>query len=362
MKSVFQSVAAVLGLPALLAVVYFGFLASDVYVSEARFAVRSAEGGSVTPGLIAFLDTSGVAGGGQESQIVVDYAHSQDMLDRMQATLDLRAHYSADTIDVLSRLPDDATNEEFLEYFRDRTELLLDSASGVITLRARGFEPEFAQRVGELVIDLSEQLVNDMSARMEVDALATARDEVSRAAERVRAASTRLTAFRNTNDSLNPAAESSAVLGIVSGIETRLIETRTELNEKLAYMREDAPAIIALRNRLNALERERRLERGRLSGDEGQQLSGLIESYEPLALEQQIAQQQYTSALNSLELARLEAQRKKQYLVTFIEPALPDEAVEPRRLRRIVTVVLMSLLVYLIGGLMWSALKEHLGR
>jgi len=128
-------------------------------------------------------------------------------------------------------------------------------------------------------------------------------------------------------------------------------------------MRADSPVVVNLKNRINALERQLGIERGRLSGGtEGTALSGLIESYQPLILEQEIAQQQYASALSSLELARVEAQRKKQYLVTFIRPNLPDQALEPRRLNRILTVALFSFLIYLIGGLMWSALKDHIGR
>jgi len=87
----------------------------------------------------------------------------------------------------------------------------------------------------------------------------------------------------------------------------------------------------------------------------------LIESYQPLVLEQQIAQQQYASSLASFELARIEAQRKKQYMITFVDPNLPDAASEPRRIISIVTVFLFSFLAYLIGGLLWSALKDHMG-
>ena len=91
-------------------------------------------------------------------------------------------------------------------------------------------------------------------------------------------------------------------------------------------------------------------------------MNNLIESYQPLMLEQEMAQQQYASALTSLEVARVEAQRKKQYLITFIQPNLPDQAVEPRRFNEVLTVMLFSFLLYMIGGLMWSALKDHIGR
>lgn len=361
MRAIFKSIAIVVGIPSLLATIYFGFFASGIYVSESQFSIRSVNASPVSAGLAALLASP--MGGGSDSIVVSNYAHSQDMLSQVQEKLDFRAHYSNNKLDRLSRLDEHATEEETLKYFRKRVEIVRDSSSGTFTLRVRAYDAAMAQSLAELVINLSERLVNNLSIRLEEDALSTARSELQLATDKVRTASETLTSFRNTNASLNPAAESSALLGIVSGIETKLVEARATLSEKRAYMREDAAEIITLKNRINALQRQFRLEKGRVVGAEGGQgLGRLIENYQPLVLEQEIAQQHYASALTSLELARIEAQRQKQYLVTFVQPNLPDEAVEPRRITKILTVMVFSFLLYLIGGLMWSALKDHIGR
>lgn len=363
MNAIFRSVLTVVGVPTLLAIIYFGFIASDIYVSEARFAIKSAKGGSGGSGLEALVNTPIVSMGGKDVMVVTDYAESQDMMLKIQDQVDIRSHFSDPSIDILSRMSFDATHEEMLEKFRDHVRMMSDSQSDVITLTTRAYTPEKSQQIAQLVIELSEQLVNTMSTRMEEDALATARNEVARAEEKIKAASASVSSFRRSSSSLNPAAESSALLGIVSGLETRLIEARALLSEKLAFMRETSPDIISLKNKIDAISRQMALERGRLAGDESElEMGGLIEVYQPLILDQELARQQYASALNSLELARIEAQRKKQYLVTFIQPSLPDEAVEPHRINRILTVMIFSFLAYLLGGLMWSALKDHIGR
>lgn len=357
-----RTLALVVGIPTLLATLYFGGLASDIYVSEARFAIRSAKGGTGLSGLAAALASPVVSSGGQESMVVADYVHSADMLDQIQDALDIRQHYSHGTIDFLARLDSDATREELLAYFREHVDLVYDQTSGVVTVRTRAYEADMARQIARFIIDRSEVLVNEMSNRMEDDAIQTARAELDRAVENLRGASTGLTQFRNVNASLNPASESSALLQMVADLESKLIEARTELGEKSAYMREDSPEIVSLKNRISALTRQLGLEKGRVVGGGGQEMSALIEDYQPLALELEIAQQQYTSALASLELARREAQRKKQYLVTFITPNLPDEATEPRRLMKILEVMVFSLLTYAIGGLIWSATKDHIGK
>jgi capsular polysaccharide transport system permease protein len=363
MNAVIKTIAIVVGIPTLIASIYFGLIASDIYVSEARFAIRSAKSGGSSGGLAAILASPIASGGTQDTQVVADYVQSQDMLNKISERLDIRGHYSDTDIDVLARLDEDATREQALDYFSQQVNVLRDSGSDVVTLQVRAFNPETAQQITQQIIELSESLVNNMSNRIEEDALATARAEVDRAALKVQRASSELTSFRNTNASLNPAEESSALMGIVAGLEGRLIESRADLSEKEAFMKSDSPAIVSLRNRVNALSRQLRLEKGRLvGGEEGQQLSGLIEDYQPLALSRELAQLQYTSALSSLEIARLEAQRKKQYIVTFIAPSLPDEAVQPRRFMEVLTVMVFSFLLYLVGGLMWSALKDHVSK
>ncbi len=361
MNAMLRSLMVVVGIPTLVATIYFGLFASDIYVSESRFAIRSAKAGASVTGLAAILSSPMVGGGGQDTSVVADYTHSQDMLQRVLERLDIAKHYSGSDVDLLARLDKDATQEELLNYFKEHVLLQRDSASDVLTLKVRAFDPKVAQELAELVIELNESLVNTLSSRIEEDALQTARDEVARASAKVHEASAQMTAFQNDNASLNPAAESSAILGLVTGIETKLVEARAELSEKRAYMRDNSPEVVSIKNRINALSRQLRLEKGRVVGGEGQQMNNLIESFQPLVLDQEMAQQQYASALTSLEVARIEAQRKKQYLITFIQPNLPDQALEPKRFTEVLTVLLFSFLLYLIGGLMWSALKDHIG-
>ena len=362
MKSVLRSLAIVVGLPTLLAAIYFGLFASDIYVSESRFAIRSATSGGGGGGLAAILASPIANSGDQDTMVVADYVHSHDMLERITESVDLRAHYADPELDRLARLDAGATQEQLLTYFEKRVQLVHDSQSGVLTLTVQAFDPGVAQGLATRVIELSERLVNDLSTRIEADTLATAGAEVDRGAERVAETGAALTRFRRQNTLLNPTAESSALLGVVTGIETRLIEARALLGEKRGYLREDSSELIGLNNRIRALERQASIERGRLVGSGDDQMSGLLESYQPLEQRHQLAQQRYAAALGSLENARLEAQRQKQYLVTFIPPSLPDEAVEPHRLYGVLTVAVFALLIHLIGGLMWSALRDHIGR
>jgi capsular polysaccharide transport system permease protein len=359
--AVVRSLSLIVGVPTLFAMIYYGFFASDLYVSEARFAIRSHQSTPPTGELAWMLSGSSVGVSSIQDAIVVsDYIHSLEMLDQLQQ-LDLRAHYSSAKVDWLSRLGADASKEEFLAYFKNKVEVLRDETSNIVTLKTKAFSSIMAKQMAELIIRLSEDLVNRMSQRIEEDAISFARKELKRATEKVHGATQALTRFRNEHESIDPAEKTSAVLGIVTGIEQRLAEARAELSEARSYMQEESAAVKALKNRVVALKKQLDIEQKRLAGKQGERLSGLIEDYQPLVLEQELAREYYTSALASLENARLEAQRKQRYLVTFIPPTEPDEAIEPKRLWKILTVMIGALLVYVIGGLMWAALKEHVG-
>jgi capsular polysaccharide transport system permease protein len=280
------------------------------------------------------------------------------MLEQLDVRINLRFHYSSREIDWLARLEEDASEEDFLEYYRDM--IAVDAGSDITSLQIKAFDPETARETATTVIELSEQLVNRLSDRIITDTLRFARSEFALAEARVRQSSTAVTDFRKQTRLIDPTLETSAVLSIVTGLETRLAEARTELLEVESYMRPQSARIKVLRTRVAALAQQVENERHRLANESDTDLTRLLYGYEPLILEQKLAEQLYASALTSLEVARTEAQRKQRYLIPFVAPELPDEALEPERLWNVLTVFFGACLVYAIGGLVWSAINDHL--
>ena len=361
MKAILKTLGTIVGVPTLFAIIYYGFIASDMYVSEAKVAVRSAKSGLSTNGLTALLSSPVLSSGGQDSMVVMEYVSSLDIVEKLSERSDFIEHYTSDDIDYISRLKEDATRKETLDYYLERVNVHRDTISDVLTVKVRAFTPEMARNIASLIIELNEELVNTLSNRMEEDAIRSARAEVDRAASHLRKTALDINEFQQTNDSISPQDESLALFGRLSAIESRLSETRATLTETLAYMREDSADVVVLKNRINALERQLSLEKGRVTGDGEGGLGRIVGNYQPLLMEQEIAQQGYASSLASFEAARIDAQRKKQYLITFVAPSLPDASSEPRRMIKILTVMIYSLLGYLIFGLLWSALKDHMG-
>jgi len=61
-----------------------------------------------------------------------------------------------------------------------------------------------------------------------------------------------------------------------------------------------------------------------------------------------------------MEAARNEAQHQQLYLERIVQPNLPDIAIEPRRLRSVVIVLLLGLLAWGILSLLVASIREHM--
>lgn len=108
-------------LPSILAFVYYGFVASDRYVSEARFVIHTASKPSgVLGGLTALLQLAGLERSQDDAFAVRDYLISRDALRELNARLPLRPRYGVTDADFVARFPSifyGETDEALFRYF-----------------------------------------------------------------------------------------------------------------------------------------------------------------------------------------------------------------------------------------------------
>ena len=128
---------------------------------------------------------------------------------------------------------------------------------------------------------------------------------------------------------------------------------------KLQLLTKENPQIPVLKKRIQMLETEIELESARVAGG-GRSLASKAAEFQRLALEKEFADKQLASALASLEQARNEAQRQQLYLERIAQPSLPDAAMEPRRVRNILTTLVLGLVAWGVLTMIVAGIKEHL--
>ena len=151
-----------------LAVLYWGALASDRYVSEARIVMPRSEVGGAPSLDLGSLLTSSVGGGRSDQLLLRDYLMSMDMLNRLDKALDLRGHFSDRKRDILSRMwSRDVPQEWFYRHFLSRVGIDYDDYAGVLVIRAQAYDPKMAHAIDAMLVDEAERYaqIQDLKAR-----------------------------------------------------------------------------------------------------------------------------------------------------------------------------------------------------
>ena len=353
-----------LAVPTICAFLYFSFFASPMYISQASFAVRKAEGNApAVSGIAAAMLASSGGLAGTDPFIINDYIQSLDIVQDIDKELELIQHYTARNHDVFSRLWQKPTQDELLRYWRRVMVPQLSRDTGIISVEARAYSPEMAQKIAQAVLVRSEALVNAMNERLQNDAVELAHKEVKRAEERVKAAQRALKEFRNLHAMLDPKTTAGGLQDIVAKLEAEATALRTKIAETSAYMRDNTPVLKSLRQRLVAVESQLAREKQRVAGTSASEsnLNSLVAGYEELSMEAEFAQQQLVSAMSTLETARIQQATQSRYVVAYQQPTLPDESLYPRPLLFTLYTFLSLLIALGLLSLIWASIREHAG-
>lgn len=346
-------------LPTLLTALYMLAIASNQYISEAHFIVRSAQkqnGG----GLSAMLQSSGLSGIRDESSSVVDYIKSRDALREILPETQFRDVVNRPGADFLARFPSfyrGDSFEELFEHYSNIVTVVHDAATGINTLKVRAFVPEDAQRVAEALLRMSERLVNRMNERSLSDTVTLADREVKIAEARSAAAQKALTQYRVAVGMVDSSSTAKTSLELIGGLERELSAARTQYAQTKAGSPSN-PGLQNLKDRVVALEQQIESERGRLYGSDTAKVGAFAE-FERLTIEAEFAAKALVVANTMLETARLEALRKQLYLDRVVEPNSADLSRYPRRFLSIVAVFGTAFLVYGILWLVMANAREH---
>jgi capsular polysaccharide transport system permease protein len=348
-------------LPTIVTALYYGLFAADVYVSESRFVVKAPnQRSSQSSTLASLIQTTGLSGGQEQTNEILDYIRSRDAMAELSKRTALRARFMSSEADALSRYPMPFTAdrvENLFKYYRKMIDAQLDHDTGLAILRVKGFTPDDAYTLNARLLDLSETLVNRLNNRAQDKAIAEAERRVASAQVRLRTARIALGQYRNDQALLDPAAQGSGVLDI----SNRLIAEQAALRAQLQGIERLAPrnpAIPALRGRIAAIGTQIARQTGRAVGT-STGIASKLSGYENLAVEQEFATQLVTAANASLEQARTEAQKQQFYLERVVEPHRPDLALLPQRFINILIVFATCLCLYLIGWMLIVGILEH---
>lgn len=346
-------------IPTAISILYFGFLASDVYISESRFVVRSPDKPAQT-GLGVLFKGLGFSNAGDELAISREAVLSRDALRALEKNQAFSHAFQRPGISIFNRydpLGFATSFEDLYQYYLGKVDLEQNSSTSVATLKVKAYNPYDAQKFNAQLLAMAENTVNKLNIRGRQDLIRYSESEYEGAKDYARRTALALSQYRNQKQILDPEAQANTQLQMISKLQDELISSQSELR-LLQNLTPQNPRIPVLQQKADGLAGEIETQLAALAGGRNS-LATNSAQYQRLILESQFADKQLAASMAALEQARNEARRQQAYVERIVQPNLPDYPEEPRRLRGILTTFVLGLIAWGIARMLLAGLMEH---
>lgn len=344
-------------LASLIIIAYYSVIASPRYAVEAQFIVK--QSGNNEPQLMGLASLANTSSTTRDALIIKEFILSRDMLLELDQAIALKDHYQSSNWDWFSRLKEDASTEEFLEYFNDHISVTHDEMADIVYIEVQAFSREYALNLGQQVLRASEKFINNLGDKMAKEQMAYAQDEVSRLYQNLKEKQRQLLDFQNANQLFSPEKQGSALLSAISELQSSIIKQEARLKEMKAVMQESSSQVRSQRVLLDSLRQQLAEEKNKLTSEDNRSLNQVSARYEEIKLSIELATSLYQSALSSMEVVRSDAYKKLKHLLMVESPSEPQDDKYPRRIYSIFTWFAGLLLIYLLYKLIFAVVKEH---
>jgi capsular polysaccharide transport system permease protein len=252
-----------------------------------------------------------------------------------------------------------------VKYLHRMVSVNYDTSSQIITVAVQAFTPQDASRLAQEILALSNDLVNQVSAKSRQDTVRLAESELQRAEARLREQRDVLSTFRETEQDIDPAGSVATQQAMIGRLMGELTGAQTRMATLREYLSDDAPSVRVLASLISTLEDQVAAEKAKLGrGDaaigSGDTLTERVGTFEELSVDLEFTRRAYLSALVSVEGARLEADRQQRYLASFVSPSLPEQALYPKRVLNVFLAAILAFMLWGIAVMSVYIVREHM--
>lgn len=351
-------------IPMGLGTAYYVKYASDQYESIAHFTIEKS-GKLQSDPLGALTGLPGSVSSTRDALIIKDFIESREVIERTRDDFDIKKLYARSDKDWLSRLEEDASIEDIVEYWQNKVSVEFDSTSGIVELKVWAYEPEEAVTVINAVLKESEELVNNLSEKSRQDSLSFARRELKIAETNLKDARLAVRKFRDSEQALSPEKNAETKLNLVANLEADLAKAEAELRGLRVGLHDNSPKVKSASNKVFSLKRQVQKERARsirsTSSTDAKTMSAVISKHEELLTEQGFTEKSYEAALLNIEQARIDATQQHRYLTIIVQPKKPEEAISPNQPHDFIVLFIVCLLLWGVMSLIIASIKDHAG-
>lgn len=349
------------GIPTILAGIYFYTIATPMYATQSAFIIQQSESPSAAGGGLGGLLSGTSLATSQDSIAVQDYLTSRDAMLRLDADAGFKDHFSSDAIDPLQRLPKNPTNEQAYKVFLDRVTIGYDPTEGLLRMEVVAADPETSQKFSDHLIKYAEEQVDQLTQRLREDQMKGARESLEDTEAKMIAAQEKIVQLQEQLGIISPDAETSSIMTQVSTFETQLQQKKLQLQQLLDNDRPNQARVEGTQGDIRRLEALIAGLRAQLTqANEGaDSLARITAELRMAEVDLATRQAMASAAIQALEAARVEANRQVRYLSLSSRPVAPDEPTYPRKFENTFLAMLIFSGIYLIASLTAAVLREQ---
>ena len=351
--------------PVVVCAIYYSLIAAPRYESYAVVSLRQNDTAPVVDGSIA-----GILGGGSSpnvanSYLLIDFLSSVDMLNELQANIDIKSYYQSHKIDWFSRLGSDASMQDFLDYYGKMVSANYSVESNSITIKAQGFTGEQAKNILEAIIKNSQATLDHIEHTLAKNRMKFSYEQLEIIKKQEIEAQELLINFQNKKGVVDPEGtiiSKSKVVdelqGKIASAETNLTSLKLYLNDGSAQVKTAEQEVKALKQQI-AKEKRDFLNSSHADTSKEAYIGDLISKYQWLKLNVEFKMTEYKTALKAFETSKIDAIRQQSYLVEIIKPTTPDTPQYPRILYNLLTILIILSVLYGLGRMIVTIIIEN---
>jgi capsular polysaccharide transport system permease protein len=346
-------------LPTFLAGWYYYTIATPLYATRSAFVIQQAgtSGGGALGGLF-----SGTAMAKSEDSInVQDYLQSREAMLRLEKDVGFRSHFQDEAIDPLQRLAPDASFEKTYKIYKKFVKISYDPTEGLIRMEVVAADPVVASAWSEQLISYAEEQVDHLTQRMREDQMKDALTSYEDAQAALLKSQRDLIAMQEKFKILSSEAEVGMLTAQISTLESQLTLDRLSLAQMETNEAPNQARMDPLKRRITTLEGEIAALRARMTeGAAGGASLATVQGELLMAqADMQTRQLILAQTLQSMEVARTEANRQVRYLSVSVNPTVTDEPAYPRAFENTLVAMLILLGIYLMVSMTTAILREQ---
>jgi capsular polysaccharide transport system permease protein len=349
------------GLPTLLAGIYFYTIATPFYSTKTEFVIQQAEAAAAGAGGLSGLMRGSPMANTTDSITVQGYLQSQDAMVRLDQDNGFRQHYSDPKIDRLQRLAPDASNTQAYKKYRENVKISYDPTEGIIKMEVIAADPQVAVDISKSLIKYAEEQVDQMTLRARTDQMAGAEQSYLAAEKNLAAANEKVVQLQEKYKVLSSDVEVGLITSQIGALDAQLTQDRLSLAQMESNANPNLARMEPLKRRIATLESEIAGLRSKLTEDSIDGLSIARVQSELLVAQADVETRRLLLAqsLQATEMARTAANRQTRYLSISVNPIAADEAAYPRAFENTLVVLLIFSGLYLMLSMTAAVQREE---